>query len=184
MKSLKSVLVILSAILLMCFILTSCDATEVLMEESTPVPTTVKIVPYTTEKITVDNDEDDEKEDKSEAKQGNSETNTVLNALVNSEDFKSNLKKAQKNIKKKTKLEAEVDGSTLVYKYTYVKQLSDSEIKAAKKRIDNDKLKLTVEKLIKNMVDKGYDDITVSFRYYNKDGELIKQADFDKSDLD
>ena len=107
----------------------------------------------------------------------------MLNALVNSEDFKSNLKKAQKNIKKKTKLEAEVDGSTLVYKYTYVKQLSDSEIKAAKKRIDNDKLKLTVEKLIKNMVDKGYDDITVSFRYYNKDGELIKQADFDKSDI-
>ena len=40
-----------------------------------------------------------------------------------------------------------------------------------------------LHKAMKNMVDKGYDDITVSFRYYNKDGELIKQADFDKSDI-
>ena len=178
-------MILLSAVLLMCFVLSSCNATEMLTDSSTPVPTTVKIVPYTTEKVVVDNDADDEKEDKTEDKKDesadNSETNTVLNSLINADSFKSNLKSAQKKLKGKTKIEAEVDGSTLIYKYTYTNHLSDSELKAAKKKIDGEKLKTSVEKLIKTLVEKGYDDVVVSFRYYSKEGKLIKQADFDKN---
>ena len=120
MKSLKSVLVILSAVLLMCFILTSCDATKMLVEESTPVPTTVEIVPYTTEEVVVDDDVDDEEDSEEEAdSSGNKDTNAILKAIAKSDSFKSNVKKANKTAKSKLKASAKVDGNTLIYKYKY-----------------------------------------------------------------
>lgn len=179
MKRIKSGLVLLSAVLLIAFAFTSCNFTEMMYDKPTTQPTTKKIVQDTT---AADNSADDV--DGKNESAGDSGTNAVLKAALKTDSFKAQLKKAKEKAKGSLNVKAEVDGSTLIYKYTYLKRYSDSQLKSIKSKLDSKKLKATAEKMIKTMVKNGYDDFVVSFRYYSKEGNLIKKADFDKSILE
>ncbi len=177
----KLSLVLLSVVLLICFAFTSCDFSEMMKEKPTTVPTTVKIEEDTTsEEENVDDIDSGEKEENDTA---GIDTNAVLKKIIKSDAFKSQVKKAKEKAKGLLKVKAEVDGSTLVYKYTYTNSYSDAKLKSLKKNINSKKIKSTAKNIVQSMVKNGYNDFKVSFRYYTKEGKLIKKFDFDKSVL-
>ncbi len=186
MKNLKSASLVILAMLIMCTAFASCSFEEKLHDEETTVPTTVKIVEDTTaeaENDDVDGAVSDADKAENDVDSDNGKTNAALKQIVEADSFKSQIKKAQSKVKNKYKLDVEVEASTLVYKYTYVKHYSEKELEVLKKSIKKSQHKSTAAKMIKTMNASGYDDFMISFRYYSKEGKLVEKADFDKSVL-
>jgi hypothetical protein len=186
MKKFKSVSIIVIAAMIMCTALASCSFEEKLHDEETTVPTTVKIVEDTTaeaENDDVDGAVSDADKAENDVDSDSGKTNAALKQIVESYSFKSQVKTTQDMLKDKLKVEADIEGSTLVYKYTYVNHYSKSKLKSLKKSIKKSNLRPTAKNMVNSMVKAGYDDFKVSFRYYSKEGKLVKKIDFDKSVL-
>lgn len=182
MKKFKSVSIIVIAAMIMCTALASCSFEEKLHDEETTVPTTVKIVEDTTAEAEND-DVDGAVSDADKAENdvdSDSKTNAALKQIISTDSFKSQVKTTQDMLKDKLKVEADIEGSTLVYKYTYVNHYSKSKLKSLKKSIKKSNLRSTAKNMVNSMVKAGYDDFKISFRYYSKEGELVKKIDFDK----
>lgn len=186
MKKFKSVSIIVIAAMIMCTALSSCSFEEKLHDEETTVPTTVKIVEDTTaeaENDDVDGAVSDADKAENDVDSDNGKTNAALKQIISTDSFKSQVKTTKDMLKDKLKVEADIEGSTLVYKYTYVNHYSKSKLKSLKKSIKKSNLRSTAKNMVNSMVKAGYDDFKISFRYYSKEGELVKKIDFDKSVL-
>ena len=188
MKKFKSVSIIVIAAMIMCTALASCSFEEKLHDEETTVPTTVEIVEDTTSEETISDDVDGigsddggTAQDENDQADSDGKTNAALKQIISTDSFKSQVKTTQDMLKDKLKVEADIEGSTLVYKYTYVNHYSKSKLKSLKKSIKKSNLRSTAKNMVNSMVKAGYDDFKVSFRYYSKEGELVKKIDFDKS---
>ena len=105
--------------------------------------------------------------------------------MIASDEFQSEIDTVKKSYSSVFDIEAFAEGNTIVYQYTYVNQLSDSQVENAKETISEDTLRNAAKTVIQSM-SSYFDepDLAVSYRYYNKDGSLIKQCDFARSEFE
>lgn len=189
MKKFEKIISIALAALMICTVFTSCSS--MLADLSKNPAETVTEGEYTTAapeptlstEIDVDDDDDDYDTDEDEGLSDSGKTNAFLKIMLNTDTFKKQLKQAKSLFGNILKMKAYAEGSTLVYKYTYRKHMTDSQIKTLKKSLTGSSIKKSAKNIVKTMVNAGYDDIKVSYRYFTKEGKLIKKFDYDKSDI-